>query len=198
MPQEPLMFSSKRRLMSAAGINSIHLDSMPHRRFPFELDAMNICRDAGVVLFQAIVFAAMSVACMAEVAMAIEGVPGGKRIATGSLYTCAITEIGEVRCWGAGQNGELGDGSSLNRGTPTTVRGINEPVVAIAGGSYHVCVVTLSGSVKCWGLNTQGQLGNNSQTASATPVDAVGLGSGIVSITAGRSHTCALSATSEL
>jgi alpha-tubulin suppressor-like RCC1 family protein len=171
---------------------------MPHRRFPFELDAMNICRDAGVVLFQAIVFAAMSVACMAEVAMAIEGVPGGKRIATGSLYTCAITEIGEVRCWGAGQNGELGDGSSLNRGTPTTVRGINEPVVAIAGGSYHVCVVTLSGSVKCWGLNTQGQLGNNSQTASATPVDAVGLGSGIVSITAGRSHTCALSATSEL
>jgi hypothetical protein len=43
---------------------------------------------------------------------------------------------------------------------------------AIAAGSYHDCAIMMNGSVMCWGTNTHGQLGNNTTTSSATPVQA--------------------------
>lgn len=67
-------------------------------------------------------------------------------------------------------------------------------VKSISVGEGYTCAVTLAGGVKCWGLNNYGQLGNNSTTKSLVPVDAVGLTSGVVSVIAGASHACAITA----
>src|SRR5205085_8368644 len=65
------------------------------------------------------------------------------------------------------------------------------PAVAIAAGGLHSCAVLLDGTVRCWGFNTSGQLGNGSLTQSNTPVTVSGL-SNIIDVVTGDAHTCAL------
>jgi alpha-tubulin suppressor-like RCC1 family protein len=62
-------------------------------------------------------------------------------------------------------------------------------VTAIAAGWFHVCAISVDGSVKCWGSNDHGQLGDGTSNDSETPV-AVGNVSGAIAITAGAQHTC--------
>ena len=65
-------------------------------------------------------------------------------------------------------------------------------VVQVAAGSTHTCAVTITGGLKCWGRNNNGQLGNNSTTTSPVPVAVSGLSSGIARVAVGENHTCAV------
>ncbi len=97
-----------------------------------------------------------------------------------------------VKCWGSNDQGQLGDNSIAQRLTPVDVVGLAGGVAAVATGASHSCALTTAGGVKCWGDNTYGQLGDNTQTQRLTPVNVSGLASGVKAIAAGDNHTCAL------
>jgi len=61
---------------------------------------------------------------------------------------------------------------------------------SLAAGGSHSCVV-VSGAIRCWGFNGYGQLGDGTANNRNTPVAVLGL-TGVVAVTAGDRHTCAL------
>jgi alpha-tubulin suppressor-like RCC1 family protein len=125
--------------------------------------------------------------------VAVSGLGSGvAAIAAGGNHTCAVTTSGGALCWGRNGSGQLGDGTTTNRLTPTLVSGLGSGVAAIAAGSQHTCALTTSGGVVCWGSNSSGQLGDGTTTPRATPTPVNELGSSVAAIAAGGSHTCAV------
>lgn len=116
---------------------------------------------------------------------------GVTSVAAGTHHTCAVM-AGAVMCWGYNSYGQLGDNRTTHRSTPGTVLGLTSGIANVSAGGLHTCAVTIGGAAKCWGSNGNGQLGDNTTTSRLTSVDVFGLNSGVVSITAGDRHTCAV------
>ena len=122
-------------------------------------------------------------------------------ISAGDSHTCAILDDGSVSCWGENFYGQLGDDTTTSRTLPTRVNGLAEAywytggAEKISAGDAHTCAILEDGSVSCWGLNSDGQLGiGSSQGYRITPHQAgyLGVGRTAVEISAGEGHTCAI------
>lgn len=118
------------------------------------------------------------------------------QIAGMGLSTCAVISDGTIKCWGNNTYGQLGDGSNTNSSVPVTVSGIsNATKVSVAydqsAGYAHACAALSDGTVKCWGYNNKGQLGDTTTNNSATPVVASGI-SNAIDVKVSGGHSCAL------
>jgi hypothetical protein len=77
----------------------------------------------------------------------------------GDHHTCAVLHSGEARCWGRNVSGQLGDGTTTDRTTPTDVLELSG-AVQIASGAGYTCALLETEDIKCWGANQKGQLGD--------------------------------------
>ncbi len=123
---------------------------------------------------------------------------GVTAVAAGQYHTCAVTAGGGVLCWGYNADGELGDGTTDDRLTPTAVAGLDSGVESVATAAYHSCALTTGGEVLCWGANWFGQLGDGTTVDSAVPVPVAGLPGPVTAIAAGGYYSCALTAGGEV
>lgn len=86
-------------------------------------------------------------------------------MALGESHTCMLLDSSEVVCFGKNDAGQLGLGDTENRGQ--AVGDVGEAVdfgtglgaVAVTSGCEHTCALLDDGSVKCFGENNYGQLG---------------------------------------
>jgi alpha-tubulin suppressor-like RCC1 family protein len=116
-------------------------------------------------------------------------------LTAGTHHTCGLTILGRAYCWGNNETGQLGNGAwgySSSRSTPVPVA--HGQYTHISAGAEHTCAVHVDGRVSCWGSNHVGQLGTGAATEiQATPVPVTG-GGRFVEVSAGRRHSCALTA----
>jgi len=119
----------------------------------------------------------------------VSGITTATSIALGDFHSCALLTGGSVKCWGMNNRGQLGDGTSgTDRNTPVPVLDITN-VTSIALGGDHSCALLTDGSIKCWGKNDFGQLGDGSRTDRLTPVGGPVFETA-TKIAAGNYHVC--------
>ncbi|MGZ3457962.1 MAG: RCC1 domain-containing protein [Archangium sp.] len=137
--------------------------------------------------------------------LGLQSLPGATGLALGGLFGCALMEDGSVRCWGQNDQGQLGNGRQSPPGAPLET--VPAPVVdldgavELAASLTHACARRADGTVRCWGANWSGEVGDGSRglglaRPSATPVQGL---RGVVQVVAGGScqpaggaHGCAL------
>jgi alpha-tubulin suppressor-like RCC1 family protein len=125
--------------------------------------------------------------------VAVTGLGTGVTAITASAEdACAVTSAGSVKCWGVNAWGQLGVSKAVVGAlSPVSVVGLPRGAMGIAAGARDTCALMKGGGVKCWGDNTDGELGNGTTTNSSTPVVVSGL-TGATAIAAGFLMTCAL------
>ena len=126
-------------------------------------------------------------------------------ISVGNAHTCGVTTVGELFCWGDGNEGQLGDGTTntlLRQMVPLEVTTPSVTWTSVDVGNRHSCGLTDDGHIWCWGLGTNGEIGNGD----TPPVDfypspqQVVRPAGVVwaSVSAGNLRTCALTTNGDL
>jgi alpha-tubulin suppressor-like RCC1 family protein len=84
-------------------------------------------------------------------------------LSQGSYHGCALGRNGAVYCSGWNSDGQIGDGTTVSyRTIPVAVSGLSNQV-SVGVGSYTSCAVAGDGTVRCWGANSSGQVGNGTQ-----------------------------------
>ncbi|HMI84168.1 MAG TPA: hypothetical protein VK550_08730, partial [Polyangiaceae bacterium] len=131
-------------------------------------------------------------------------------IAAGAFHTCVLLDNGTLKCWGNNAYGQLGLGNTADRGANQNQMGDNLPAVnlgtgrsakSVVAGGFHTCALLDNDTVKCWGNNTQGELGlgdvmarGASPTTIGDQLPPVDLGTSRVAklVSLGSSFSCAL------
>ena len=120
------------------------------------------------------------------------------KVSVGNQHTCGISTSGKVYCWGRNHNGQLGDGLSISdHHTPYAIFGTDVYSNIQAGNHFTCGYNSTAGKIKCWGLNSLGQLGNGSSPgATSVPTNIDDSGGTITfapeTLTVNLYHACAI------
>src|SRR6266403_1885905 len=127
----------------------------------------------------------------ASTPVAVPGVGGAAAVSGGGYHTCARFPDGTLECWGRNDAGPLGDPATTTdvSRVPVRVTGITT-ATAVTAGIFDTCTLLQDGTVRCWGRNSEGQLGNGTTTSSSVPVTVSGITP--AALAPGAEHSCAL------
>lgn len=120
---------------------------------------------------------------------------GAVAVTAGKNHTCALMAAGNVKCWGDNANGQLGVGDTTRRTSPVDVTALGNDVEMVAAGGFVTCALMKDTTVKCWGNNANGAVGDGTVVSRTSPVTVTGLtGVRTIAATGGFSgdHACAL------
>ena len=122
-------------------------------------------------------------------------VAGGHRfsaLAAGDAHTCGIAVDGMVLCWGGNDAGQLGTGTTGGTSDAPVAAATTDAFAGISAGSDHTCAFSSgSGSLRCWGANGDGQVGDgNPGGPVAMPSPVVSPIDGWTAVAGGGAHTC--------
>ena len=107
----------------------------------------------------------------------------------GDIHFCAVRGDGTAYCWGSNVQGELGDGSKVQRSKPVQVAALGTSVLGISTGGAHTCALKKDRTVWCWG---DGRFGlGGPQLSNLAPTQIVSLGASVATLAAGTAHECA-------
>ena len=121
-----------------------------------------------------------------------------KAVSVGNSHTCVVLADSSVKCWGDNAYGQLGNGSTTSAlySAPVAASGITNAVDVVTG-KYHTCALLSDQTIKCWGANSSGQLGNGTNIQSLTPVSVSGITAVTALVSSSSSlHTCAVGSVS--
>lgn len=127
------------------------------------------------------------------------GSPDPVQEVTGSVWravfassegTCGVRADRTLWCWGWNNHGQVGDGTTIQRETPTQV-GSDADWTTVAIHTGRTCGLKRDGSLFCWGYNLNGRLGDGTTQERHTPVAVAGPAIWRA-LTVGGSHTCGL------
>jgi len=115
-----------------------------------------------------------------------------KLVSGGQFHTACIKTDGTLWTWGDNSQGQLGDNTIANKSSPvqTVAGGTNWKLVA--SGNYHTAAIKTDGTLWTWGLNTDGQLGDNTIANKSSPVQTVSGGTNWKLVAAGSYHTACI------
>lgn len=119
-----------------------------------------------------------------------DGAFASYELALGEFHTC-LSVNGSVFCWGKNSTGQLGDGSLVNKYNARLDQPMLAGAASIVAGDSHTCALMNDSSMKCWGANTDGQIGDGTTSMRVFPTSVNGT-ENAQSIDAGGSHTCAI------
>ncbi|MFM6929180.1 MAG: RCC1 domain-containing protein [Bdellovibrio sp.] len=124
----------------------------------------------------------------------IAGLPSIQSFKISYNYACALSDAGEVYCWGTSTAGALGLGSGVTTTVqPVKLAGdlVGKNITQISLGYYNACAIDDQKKIYCWGKNTNGQLGLGDLVDRFTPTQSSFLSGSVVEISTGENHTCA-------
>jgi alpha-tubulin suppressor-like RCC1 family protein len=112
--------------------------------------------------------------------------------ATGANHVCTVANNRHAYCWGKNDDAQVGTGSaSFIEPVPRRV-GVAPPLTAVAAGSAHSCAIDQTGTVWCWGRETNGRLGRGGAPSNPAIPQGVSSSAQFVQVAAGGAHTCSL------
>ncbi|AHI05439.1 regulator of chromosome condensation, RCC1 [Bdellovibrio bacteriovorus W] len=126
------------------------------------------------------------------VPVAVSGGHTFTSISVSQYHTCGIATGGQAYCWGGGQKGELGNGSTGNSSVPVAVSGGLTFTSISAGHYYHTCGIAEGGKAYCWGEREGGKLGDGIDSGFSEVPVAVSGGHTFTSISASSYYTCGI------
>jgi alpha-tubulin suppressor-like RCC1 family protein len=119
------------------------------------------------------------------------GINNAIAISAGKNYSLALLSDGTIKAWGLNDYGQLGNGTTINSIIPISVSSINNAILISASLEGHSLALLSDGTIKSWGKNDYGQLGNNTTTQQNSPVNVLNI-TNAIKISAGKNSSFAI------